>query len=551
MQPAPDEILNTIQGNKNVWDATLHDLDGHRAVISFYTPGGSLADSLGWTLMMDQDISEVDAPVVALIFQTIPAGIILTILLGLMGYLFARTITKPILQVAATAERLAEGDSNLSSDDLAQLNRIQSRKDEIGIVGSAFIQTLRYLSETAQNASEIASGNLSIRVEPKSDRDELGKAFKKMVDELQKSIGNVYRNSQGLSEAALQLAGISTQAGNATGQIAQSIQQVASGSNQQNDSINQTSTSVDQLTRAVETVARGAQGQVAAISKASSITGLISVSISQVAENAEAVARESNKAAEAAKQGTQTVEQTLSGMQMIKEKVSISAQKVEEMGSRSDQINEIVTTISDIASQTNLLALNAAIEAARAGVAGKGFAVVADEVRKLAERSSIATKEIGELVRGIQKTVTEAVVAMEEGAREVEQGVTKANEAGSALSEIIDAVDAVDQLAGQAAKATQSMAASVNELVSAVDSVSAVVEENTAANEQMATGASEVTHSIENIAAISEENAAAVEEVSASTEELSAQVEEVSAAAQHLSSLAEELQKAIARFRLS
>jgi len=241
----------------------------------------------------------------------------------------------------------------------------------------------------------------------------------------------------------------------------------------------------------------------------------------------------------------------LNGMQSIKKAVGLSAEKVAEMGSRSDQIGDIVVAIEDIASQTNLLALNAAIEAARAGEAGKGFAVVADEVRKLAERASSATKEIGGLIKDIQATVSDAVKAMEDGAHEVDNGVTYAGEAGIALDEILKAAEAVNDQAEQAAAAAEQMAASANELVSAVDSVSAVVEENTAATEEMAASSSEVTQAIESIASVSEENSAAVEEVSASAEEMTAQVEEVSASAQELASLAQQLNEIVFQFKLS
>ncbi len=104
-----------------------------------------------------------------------------------------------------------------------------------------------------------------------------------------------------------------------------------------------------------------------------------------------------------------------------------------------------------------MLALNAAIEAARAGEHGKGFAVVADEVRKLAERSSTATKEIGILIKDIQRTVEEAVHAMSEGAAEVQNGVVLANESGKALANILSASEAVFNQSNQATKAAVRM----------------------------------------------------------------------------------------------
>jgi methyl-accepting chemotaxis protein len=269
-----------------------------------------------------------------------------------------------------------------------------------------------------------------------------------------------------------------------------------------------------------------------------------------VAGNAESVSRDSAVAADAARSGVETVEDTLVGMQNIKTKVGASAEKVQEMGKRSEEIGAILETIEDIASQTNLLALNAAIEAARAGEHGKGFAIVADEVRKLAERSSQATKEIGGLISGIQKTVAEAVKAMDEGSKEVELGVASANQAGTALSDILSAAEAVKDQALQAGEAAEKMNAFASELVSAVDSVSAIVEENTASTEEMAVNTSEVSLAFESIASVSEENSAAIQEVSASTEEMSAQVQEVTASAQSLADMAQTLKTIVSQFKL-
>ena len=149
----------------------------------------------------------------------------------------------------------------------------------------------------------------------------------------------------------------------------------------------------------------------------------MSSTVLQVSENSNKAAEASRQAAETAREGGSIVEETLTKMRVIADSVGGTAKKMEELGRSSDQIGRIAGVIDDIADQTNLLALNAAIEAARAGEQGRGFAVVADEVRKLAERTTTATKEIAQMIKNIQDETKTAVTAMEEGTKQVEDGV--------------------------------------------------------------------------------------------------------------------------------
>ncbi len=503
-----------------------------------------------WAVHLTMPLNEITREATNAMWITILLGFILLVIALVAFYFIAGAIAHPIKVITQGAKLLAVGDANITGIDPKQIVTISRRTDELGEISRAFENLVGYFKEMSEKAASIASRDLSIEVQPKGTTDVLGNAFVTMIAELRETINQVMNSANQVTESSGQLAATANQAGQATSQIATTIQQVASGTTQQTESVTRTANSVEEMARAIDGVARGAQEQASATAKASAITGQLSTVIEQVAGNAQAVVKDSSIAAEAARKGAVTVSQTLQGMDSIKQAVGLSAEKVQEMGSRSSQIGDIITTIEDIASQTNLLALNAAIEAARAGEAGKGFAVVADEVRKLAERSAVATREIGGLIKGIQTTVTDAVSAMNNGAKEVESGVELASQAGTVLDEILKAAEAVNDQAEQAAAAAEQMAASANELVSAVDTVSAVVEENTASTEEMAASSSEVTQAIESIASVSEENSAAVEEVSASAEEMTAQVEEVSASAQELSALAETLRQVVAQFKL-
>jgi methyl-accepting chemotaxis protein len=237
-------------------------------------------------------------------------------------------------------------------------------------------------------------------------------------------------------------------------------------------------------------------------------------------------------------------------MEAIRNRTAVTAEKIKEMGARSKEIDRIIETIDNIADKTDMLALNAAVEAARAGEAGRGFAVVADQVRKLSEDSKVATRDIANLIEGVQGTINEAVTAMHSTTVEVDNGVKLTQNTTQSLQDILQAAK---EAAGQAERIDQAVTQLKQKsqgVVTAIEAVSVVVEENTAVAEEMAANSQEVTAAMEGVAGIAEENSASAEEVSALAEEMSAQAEEVVASAEELSALAEELHTSVAQFRV-
>jgi methyl-accepting chemotaxis protein len=256
----------------------------------------------------------------------------------------------------------------------------------------------------------------------------------------------------------------------------------------------QVSTAANQLEATAEQIATGAE-QVAAQSGTVATAGEeMSATSCDIAQNCQLAAEGARLASEAAVSGARVVDETISVMNHIAERVQKSARAVESLGSRSDQIGAIVGTIEDIADQTNLLALNAAIEAARAGEQGRGFAVVADEVRALAERTTRATREIGEMIKAIQQETKGAVIAMDEGVSEVGNGSEKAASSGRALENIQDQINAVTAQIHQVATAAEEQTATTSEISSNIQQITEVVSQTACGAHEAASEATKLSH---------------------------------------------------------
>jgi methyl-accepting chemotaxis protein len=318
------------------------------------------------------------------------------------AYFFARSISRPVIQGVALAEEIARGDFS------TRLNL--ERADEIGQLSKSLDGMADSLAKQADVAEEISKGNLTVKVELASEKDQLGRALQNMVQIL----------------------------GDVIGQVSAATDNVSSGS--------------QAMSAASEEMSQGASEQAAAAEEASSSIEQMTANIRQNADNALQTEKIAIKAARDAREGGTAVTETTTAMKEIANKIMI---------------------IEEIARQTNLLALNAAIEAARAGEHGKGFAVVAAEVRKLAERSQVAAGEISKLsvssVEVAEKAANllEVIVPNIQKTAELVQEISAASkEQDSGAEQINKAIQQLDLVIQQNASASEEMASTAEELSS-------------------------------------------------------------------------------------
>jgi methyl-accepting chemotaxis protein len=427
-------------------------------------------------------------------------GTLLAILLGIcVAYYTARSITQPLSHLITVAREIGD------SGDLNQNIDIH-RNDEIGALATTFNNLVAYLREMAGVSMAVAEGDLSVEVVPRSKRDTLGNAFLRMSHGLQEIVRTTRDSAGQVSAGSNQVAGAADESAKVSVQASSAIEEVTS--------------TMHEMSVNVQNVVKNTQVQASSVAETSASIDQMVTSIQRVADTAKMLLDIANRSREEVVVGIQTMEKTTDGLNRTNKAIQSSAEIINVLGHRADDIGRIIEVIDDLAEQTNLLALNAAIEAARAGEHGLGFAVVADEVRKLAEKSTQSTKEIADLIQSIQREARQAVENMDRSTRIVEEGLSLGNELGAALHKISSVVTEVYKFSQEIGAATNEQSVGSAQIAKATGRLTEITQEINSAVEEQASGAQAVVRAMDKMRELVQQSASSSTELSAAAEQM-------------------------------
>ena len=445
--------------------------------------------------------------------------VILLFVALIIGVVFAllqtKAITSALQSIMQTATSIASGNLTKTAvvttkDELLEL--ANTFNDTIENLNSKFkkivessvntAQSAREIQELAKKASEGADNQASAITQVSSSIEEMNKSVIGVTDSAESLAATSQEASKRIEAMAAHLR-----------VVVDNLKNLSTFTDQVSDIINQNSKSIAKITESSEYLSTDAQGTSAAMTE-------LSASANQVAANSKQTSNVSQEMKNAALEGNNAVQKTVTEINDLKEVVLQASKVIENLGKSTDKIGEIITVIDDIADQTNLLALNAAIEAARAGEHGKGFSVVADEVRRLAERSSKATKEIAELISGIQNEANGAVITVRGGAIKAEEGAKLAVETGEKINQVLRGVETTVELITQITQGAIEQAKAADQI--------------TMASENMTKQISQVNREVKEQAVSMEEMVKAIKKVKELTNQIANATDEQDKGNQHI-----------------
>src|SRR6266571_626352 len=344
------------------------------------------------------------------LLQTVIAFVVAIGMVIAIGYIVNLTITRPLRQLATLTRRIGKGDTSARAKLIG--------RDEIYMVATSMNNMLDNIVRLIQ--------------ETQAQRDNLQAQVEKLVSEVSGvGEGDLRVQAEVTADALGVLADSFNYMVEELGSLVVRVKLVA------NEVENTTATVLDRMTQLVES----GDIQIQHIAEAAVEVEQMANSSRLVADRSQILYEVAHEARQNAQSGREAVQQAVGGMDRIHENVQTTAGKVQLLGERSREINNIVEVISNIAHQTNRLALDAAIQAAMAGENGKGFGAVAADIRRLAERAKEQASMIARIVRSVRDDIGAVAVSMQDTERETSAGSKLTQEAGNALEAIFTVVE--------------------------------------------------------------------------------------------------------------
>jgi methyl-accepting chemotaxis protein len=447
-------------------------------------------------ILMAMDVSSLDSASHKLQQSLLLIAVIVGVLSVVIGLVVSSGIIRPLQEVVLNLREISAG-----GGDLTRELTVRSA-DEIGELSecfNGFLSRQRDMVGRIRNVTDdLARSNEKIR---SSSHDVMEGAVhqSQSLEESSKAIEGIDEAAGGIAESTGNLVGSVEESSSATLELGATIEEIASQMEKLFATVDAVSSSINEMSVASQEIAEN----VGILSSSTEVTVSsmleMDASIKEIEENAVQTSKLASEAAEDAQLGMQTVNETITGIESIRQTVDRASEAIMELGDQSSAIGKILTVIDEVADQTSLLALNAAIIAAQAGDHGKGFAVVADEIRELAERTAISTREIGTIITNLQEGTQEAVVAMKAGSEQVYEEVKRSKASSVALEKIRSStLKAMEQVNG-IVRATEEQSRGSRQVTDSMNQVAAMLEQIATAINQQTTGVRQLAEGAESM----------------------------------------------------
>ncbi|MBV9407719.1 MAG: hypothetical protein JO164_02780 [Candidatus Eremiobacteraeota bacterium] len=355
--------------------------------------------------------------------------------------------------------------------------------------------------------------------------DELGEQLGEMIGRIQESAGTVLARSSQQAELSREVdarvaaeLGALAEAQRFSSDVNGSAATVAENADRVAGRVGDIASSVSEMVNSIKQIDANLVSLAAVVEQSVASTQQMSAAIVAVAGNADQVRSESASTEAQVREGRAEVAELADGMRAMSVTVSKVASEMQNLDAASRQIGAIIGLIDEISDQTNLLALNAAIEAARAGEHGRGFAVVAEEVRKLAEKSAVATKEIGGLITDIQrrtdavlKTTGEATTVVRRNTESAEVVDRMIDEISTRITEMAELVGGISSATAEQARASAELARAGAQMGQMTQSTAAAMREQAVTSNQILERVAEIEEHTRQVASASEEQRRAID----------------------------------------